>query len=110
MGTSGSKPDWYPGEPADNFNAPQCLCNEGPHPTAVSMKHTAAAKESPTSLETRAAAPPPGASAGLGGGSKHEKGEREITSLPVVALTDMQVSRLGGSTARCYVCRHAAVH
>ncbi|CAM9858088.1 unnamed protein product, partial [Scytosiphon promiscuus] len=101
MGTTGSKPDWYPGEPADNFNAPQCSCNQEPHPTS---RHTAEA--SPTASENKSTAASPDSAAAPGSGARQlKKGERDITRLPVVALTDMQFIANGAFCA-VYACKY----
>lgn len=87
MGVSGSKPDWYPGEPTDNANAPP---GAGPHATAGATT-TAAARlllaecASPTIPSKMHTAVEAGAGAratasgggGGGGGLQKETGERE---------------------------------
>lgn len=89
MGTSGSKPGWYPGEPAgNNFKAPPCSCYYPDHGTGEEAVSASAALR-----ETHSG----------GGGVRKETQEREIASLPVVPLTDMQVGgRYNAAFSRNY--------
>eukprot|EP00752_Nemacystus_decipiens_P007313 g6544.t1 len=93
MGTSGSKPDWYPGEPADVFKSDPCLCSQAPQP-AGKMGEEADARS-------------PGPFRGSGGGIRALKAspQRDITSLPVVSLTDMQYIANGAFCA-VYACKY----
>lgn len=106
MGISGSKPDWYPGEPTNIFNAPPCSCGEDPHATGGGEARASAGAVTagvptispPISSKTAGTAVTSGREGGRvgeegigGGGLNKTKGEREITSLPVVELTDSKV-------------------
>lgn len=104
MGLSGSKPDWYPGEPTDSFNAPQCSCSGNPCATTTCTtgsgygvvgaraQATAGSVTAGASSTIVSATVAGGGCGGVGGGDlNNTKGGREITSLPVVALTDSQV-------------------
>ncbi|CAM9429294.1 unnamed protein product [Ectocarpus sp. 12 AP-2014] len=87
MGTSGSKPDWYPGEP-EHFNAPQqCSCNQRPHSSGGA--HAAKTPASGGDTDTAAAI----------------VGRSAITSLPVVTLTDMEFIDTGAFCA-VYACKY----
>ncbi|CAM9540410.1 unnamed protein product [Ectocarpus sp. 8 AP-2014] len=87
MGTSSSKPDWYPGEP-EHFNAPQqCSCNQRPH--SLGGTHAAKIPSSASGEDTGAAT----------------TGRSAITSLPVVTLTDMEFIDTGAFCA-VYACKY----
>lgn len=105
MGVSGSKPDWYPGEPM-----PPCSCSEGQGQcaaagggekysegrAAASLTAGASTASGITSTCSRARdttmTSGGGGGENMGGGGLNKtEGGREITSLPVVALTDSQV-------------------
>lgn len=77
MGSGASKPGWYPGEPTGEVPDGECSCDPAAAGPGSGGYGATTKGTTPSSQKT--------------GGSFSADESREITSLPVVELTDIEV-------------------